>query len=225
MNRPDKTKPKPTNLSYLRVLAAAAIPGRWHNLTNRHPNIDGTPWGCLERRAHPAGGGGTPLFKGFCWSGVEEQKTAEYIAAVRPDVVVGLLDEIEELRGMVVGLRSDDLAILLDWFGELRESADDEVLEAVARLTRAMKATGTSICPECDGIMDGDVHRSEYSVCVVNANPKPRPEQIEPKSTVDELVEAMEESLAAAKAMMNGLEGAAGKAREVQEGEGGGGGE
>lgn len=122
----------PERLAELRALAAGATPGPWEIDSRTHYDVapSATDWQIpdLERwrgYANPVGFG-------------EDEATARYVAAVSPDVVTALLDEIEMARADYDGAMADLAALVDVAAGAVSdETADDP---GVMRLMRYLAA-------------------------------------------------------------------------------------
>lgn len=114
----------------LRALAAAATPGPWELESYTHYDVAPpvTTWSIsdLERwrsLTNKVGFG-------------EDEATARYVAAVSPDVVVGLLDEIERLRDELEALADHDpeqdlIEVWVEWDDDTRGWHDTDTLERI----------------------------------------------------------------------------------------------
>jgi len=97
----DKTEyVKMDKLDEIRARCEAATLGPWEYKTNRHPNLNGTPWGWIDG---PAGN--------MCWSGYQSRIDADFIAHAREDIPY-LLAEIERLKKHSENLRLDYVDLL-----------------------------------------------------------------------------------------------------------------
>ena len=66
------------------ALCEKATRGPWHVSRNRHPDLDGSSWGAVEARRHPAGGAGDyPDGMGITWKGEKGRDNADFIATSR----------------------------------------------------------------------------------------------------------------------------------------------
>lgn len=134
----------PERLAELRTLAAAATPGPW-TVESYWDRLDGpadtnTSWHIpgLERWH------GSLAFTNNVGFG-DDEATARYVAAISPDVVVGLLDEIERLRAGLDELANadheDDLIGAVSAAAERQGApAPDRVVDLMAALERSVAA-------------------------------------------------------------------------------------
>lgn len=111
------------NHADLRALAAAADPGNWVEADD--PEIAAGAW--------PGNGVWTFGYLTNALGGSDADN--RYVSAVSPDVVVGLLDEINRLRAIVEVARSDHAAHLWSLSATASCYADQTMLDEAA--TRA----------------------------------------------------------------------------------------
>lgn len=163
----------PERLAELRALAEAATPGPWtvesHWEPICGPRETGTTWyiPCLARWH------GLPTSVHFG----KDEATARYVAAVSPDVVVALFDEIERLRFIVDDVAAEGAPT--DGVGVCVWCSDPEAHE-----------------PDCAWLKvvgNGRDRRPDATVVAVSDD-MPGPED-----KVTDLMAALEESVAAAK--------------------------
>lgn len=122
----------------IRDALANATPGPWHFFRNRHPNTDGTPWGTIESKRHPAGGAGTPLWARLTWSGRQAEADASLIVALRNNAegLLAELDTVEQvafrlLDGWNPGHHDDGHEVHALWFEEERTEPMSDAEDAV----------------------------------------------------------------------------------------------
>jgi hypothetical protein len=111
-----------TSLSDLEDLAKAATPGPWR-IDGRHDYGDGSPYGidCIENES------GERIVIADCGVYPPHGATAEFIAALSPDVVLKL---IEVARAADAWAKSDECDKFLP-----NKRREQEILDALAALT------------------------------------------------------------------------------------------
>lgn len=100
-------------------------PEPWSLFTNRHPETNGKPWGCIESKSHPAGGAGVcPSGINTYWSGeIGRANAARIVACVNAlagveDPAAAIREAMEAMKSLIEGWDFDEIG---QFDGELVE--------------------------------------------------------------------------------------------------------
>lgn len=112
----------------LKGLVERAKPTTWSVFTNRHPETNGSPWGCIEAVKHPMGGAGSSPsgMSAMTWSGESGRTNADLIVAA-VNALPALLAVAEAVRDALA-----DMAENLD--STVNDQIKDRFRTALANL-------------------------------------------------------------------------------------------